>query len=60
MSLLLASGGCARYHIGADTMFPRDVQTVYVPIFESVSLRRGLGEWLTEAVEKADRGSHAV
>jgi hypothetical protein len=44
--------GCAGYHIGPGTMFPQDVQTVYVPVFESDSLRRNLGEWLTEAVKK--------
>jgi hypothetical protein len=44
--------GCAGYNIGPDAMFPNDVRTVYVPIFESDSLRRNLGEWLTEAVKK--------
>ncbi len=44
--------GCAGYHIGPDAMFPSDVRTVYVPIFESDSLRRHLGDWLTEAVKK--------
>jgi len=33
-------------------MFPPDVQTVYVPVFESDSFRRHLGERLTEAVIK--------
>lgn len=33
-------------------MFPADVQTVYVPVIESQSFRRGLGEGLTEAVVK--------
>ncbi len=33
-------------------MFPPDVQTVYVPLFESTSFRRNLGERLTEAVMK--------
>ena len=52
MCLSPCLAGCAGYHIGPDAMFPNDVRTVYVPIFESDSLRRGLGEWLTEAVKK--------
>ncbi len=49
-SALLA--GCATYQIGADTLYSADVQTVHVPIFQSASFRRGLGERLTEAVIK--------
>jgi len=45
-------GGCARYRAGAASLYPPDIQTVYVPVFESNSLRRGLSEWLTEAVCK--------
>ena len=33
-------------------MFPADIQTVYVPVFESDSYRRGLAERLTEIVIK--------
>lgn len=33
-------------------MFPTDIQTVYVPMFQSDSYRRGLAEQLTEAVCK--------
>jgi hypothetical protein len=44
--------GCAGYQIGHHSLFPRDVKTVYVPIFESDSFRRYLGERLTEAVVK--------
>ncbi|PHS15239.1 MAG: hypothetical protein COA78_05220 [Blastopirellula sp.] len=44
--------GCARYHIGSRTLYRPDVQTVHVPIFESASYRRGLGERITEAVIK--------
>jgi hypothetical protein len=50
--LLLAVGGCAEYHFGNRSLFPADVQTVYVPMFESSSFRRDLGERLTEAVVK--------
>jgi hypothetical protein len=44
--------GCAAYRVGAQTLYRPDIQTVYVPIFESESLRRNLGEQLTEAVIK--------
>jgi hypothetical protein len=44
--------GCATYHIGNDSLYPTGIRTVYVPIFESVSFRRNLGERLTEAVVK--------
>jgi hypothetical protein len=44
--------GCARYRFGAASLYPPDIQTVYVPVFESNSFRRGLSEWLTEAVCK--------
>lgn len=46
------AGGCACYHFGADTLYPPDIHTVYVPMFESDSFRRDLGEQLTEAVCK--------
>lgn len=48
--LLLA--GCATYHVGNATLYPPHIRTVYVPIFESDSYRRFLGEQLTEAVMK--------
>jgi hypothetical protein len=44
--------GCATYHIGNASLYPQEVHTVYVPMFESVSFRRDLGERLTEAVMK--------
>jgi len=44
--------GCARYHVGTRSLFPPDVATVYVPVFESSSFRRFLAERLTEAVIK--------
>ena len=48
----LVAAGCASYRVGASSLYPRDVRTVYVPIFESESFRRHLGERLTEAVIK--------
>lgn len=44
--------GCAHYQVGSHTLYRSDIETVYVPIFESDSFRRHLGEWLTEAVVK--------
>jgi hypothetical protein len=45
--------GCAGpYRVGNDTLYPPDIHTVYVPMFESESFRRHLGEKLTEAVIK--------
>ena len=51
--LALAPGGCATYQIGNHGLYPQDVHTVYVPVFDSDSFRRNLGERLTEAVSKA-------
>ncbi len=50
--ILLLTLGCAPYQIGNGTLYPADIQTVYVPMFESESFRRDLGERLTEAVQK--------
>jgi len=44
--------GCAGYQIGNQTLYPSHIQTVHVPVFESRSFRRNLGERLTEAVVK--------
>jgi hypothetical protein len=50
--ILLHAGGCAGYRWGQRTLYRPDVQTVHVPIFQSDSFRRNLGERLTEAVVK--------
>ncbi|HHK42803.1 MAG TPA: hypothetical protein ENJ50_10335 [Planctomycetaceae bacterium] len=44
--------GCSRYQIGPANLYRPEIRTVYVPMFESDSLRQGLAEWLTEAVVK--------
>ena len=51
-ALLTVSVGCAGYRFGVDSLYAPDVHTVYVPMFESDSFRRNLGERLTEAVVK--------
>jgi hypothetical protein len=45
-------GGCAGYQIGNQSLYPMEIHTVYVPIFQSASFRPYLGERLTEAVMK--------
>ena len=44
--------GCAGYQIGNQSLYPLEIHTVYVPMFQSNSFRRNLGERLTEAVVK--------
>jgi hypothetical protein len=51
-SLALALCGCAGYQLGTGTLHRPEIRTVHVPVFESASFRRYLGEWLTEAVVK--------
>lgn len=51
LALALAPG-CAAYRVGNGTLYAPDVATVYVPMIESDSFRRDLGERLTEAVIK--------
>jgi hypothetical protein len=50
--LALLSAGCAAYRFGNGTLYAPDVQTVFVPMIQSDSFRRDLGERLTEAVVK--------
>ena len=49
---LVLLAGCAGYQVGASSLYAPDVTTVYVPMIESDSYRRDLGERLTEAVVK--------
>ncbi|HJQ78699.1 MAG TPA: LPS assembly lipoprotein LptE [Lacipirellulaceae bacterium] len=49
---IVAIAGCAGYQVGAGSLYAPDVATVYVPMIESDSYRRDLGERLTEAVVK--------
>lgn len=46
----LTSVGCSAYRMGSESLYAPDVQTIYVPMIESDSYRRDLGERLTEAV----------
>jgi hypothetical protein len=49
---LLTLPGCMGYQVGAGSLYAPDVTTVYVPMIDSDSYRRDLGERLTEAVIK--------
>ncbi len=44
--------GCIGYQVGTGSLYAPDVATVYVPMIDSDSYRRDLGERLTEAVVK--------
>jgi len=50
--LLVGCAGCAGYRVGNQALYRTDIRTVHVPVFQSDSYRRNLGEWLTEAVVK--------
>jgi lipopolysaccharide assembly LptE-like protein len=49
---LLFLSGCLGYHAGTGSLYAPDVATVYVPMIDSDSYRRDLGERLTEAIVK--------
>ena len=44
--------GCAGYQLGQRSLYRPDIRTVHVPVVQSDSFRRYLGERLTEAVVK--------
>lgn len=48
----LTLSGCAGYQFGQRSLYRPDIRTVHVPIVESDSFRRHLGERLTEAIVK--------
>jgi hypothetical protein len=50
--LVVVCSGCAGYQVGSQSLYAPDVRTVFVPMIESDSYRRDLGERLTEAVIK--------
>jgi hypothetical protein len=52
LPLLLCVAGCAAYNVGVGSLYPSNVRTVGVRMFDSLSYRRYLGERLTEAVVK--------
>src|SRR5204862_2122331 len=52
LAILVAFTGCAGYQIGNRALYRPDIRTVHVPMIQSDSYRRYLGERLTEAVVK--------
>src|SRR5262245_65624285 len=48
----ISLSGCAGYQIGNRSLYRPDIRTVHVPVIQSESYRRNLGEKLTEAVVK--------
>lgn len=50
--LLNSFSGCAAYRFGNQSLFPANIKTVHVAMFENDTFRSGLGEWLTEGVIK--------
>ena len=42
--------GCAGYQLGQQALYRPDIRSVHIPVFESNSFRRNLGERLAEAV----------
>ena len=52
LAISLAPCGCAGFRWGAGSLYRPDIRTVHVPVIQSDSLRRNLGERLTEAVVK--------
>lgn len=49
---LLLLPGCAGWQFGQRSLYRQDITTVHVPIVQSDSFRRNLGERLTEAIVK--------
>jgi len=49
---LVSLSGCAGYQLGQRSLYRPDIRTVHVPVIQSESFRRYLGERLTEAVVK--------
>jgi hypothetical protein len=49
---LILVPGCAGYQLGQRSLYRPDIRTVHVPVVQSDSFRRYLGERLTEAIVK--------
>ncbi len=52
VALLSWCAGCAGYQMGQKSLYRCDVKTVHLPMVQSDSYRRNLGEQLTEAIAK--------
>ena len=56
----VAVGGCAGYRFGAASLYPPDIQTVYVPMFESNSFRRNSERAADRGGLQGNRDKHAL
>jgi lipopolysaccharide assembly LptE-like protein len=52
LALVMSFSGCAAYRFGNRSLYRCDIRTVHVPMVQSDSYRRNLGERLTEAIVK--------
>lgn len=52
IATFLLFSGCAGYQLGQRSLYRPDIRTVHIPVVQSDSYRRYLGERLTEAVVK--------
>jgi hypothetical protein len=52
LAMAASSTGCASYQFGNRCLYRPDIRTVHVPIVQSDSFRRNLGERLTEQICK--------
>lgn len=52
LALVIGFPGCAAYRFGNRSLYRCDIRTVHVPMVQSDSYRRNLGERLTEAIVK--------
>lgn len=50
--LVFVLSGCRAYQLGAPTLYRQDVRTIHIPIAESESFRKYLGQRITESVAK--------
>ena len=50
--VVVTAPGCATYRFGNRSLYRCDIRTVHVPMVQSDSFRRNLGERLTEAIVK--------
>src|SRR5262245_42783818 len=52
VAVVVVFSGCAGYQLSTRVLYRPDIRTVHVPVVQSDSFRRYLGERLTEAIVK--------
>ncbi len=53
LACLAATGGCAAYQLGNDSLYNSNIRTIYIPIVRNDTFRPTIGVQLTEAIQKA-------